>query len=389
MARAKPTWRKILNARFLRWWGLRLLVRLFPALGRRLAFFPDHVDMIAAADKVLMNEVYPIPAEEITPHMDFLRLCDARDSKAADLKLPNGAVTGRRTALYTRPWIDSVQSSVLLPDRGQMVLVRGESATFNAISARFNRKRVDVPGRVFAPLVTRNYFHLLLENGVRLLDLLESGLVSDAPLTIVTPAGGTKVETALYQGICALHPCTKLKIVDRDALVLPDEAVIHFPPDNYWEWPPLSRDATDRLAEAFDAVYGDAAKTDGPEVLHISRSGAKLRTLSNQDAFETALADRGAQTFIATYENHAEQIAKFRAARVVIGVHGAGLTNLAFCAPGTRVIEIFPENSVKSPYWWMAHKLGLDYRPIISGPGDYHLTFEADIEAVMSALEDA
>lgn len=38
----------------------------------------------------------------------------------------------------------------------------------------------------------------------------------------------------------------------------------------------------------------------------------------------------------------AEQMHLFNEARILIGPHGAGLTNLAFCQPGTRVVEIFP-----------------------------------------------
>ena len=54
MARAKPKWRRVLNARFLRWWLLGQLVRAVPVLGRKLAFFPENIDMIEGADKVLV-----------------------------------------------------------------------------------------------------------------------------------------------------------------------------------------------------------------------------------------------------------------------------------------------------------------------------------------------
>ncbi|MFK7943264.1 MAG: hypothetical protein AB8B85_10180, partial [Paracoccaceae bacterium] len=71
----------------------------------------------------------------------------------------------------------------------------------------------------------------------------------------------------------------------------------------------------------------------------------------------------------------------------VVAVHGAGLTNLLFCRPGTRVIEIFPGNFVKSPYWWLCRQLGLVHIPVTGGPGDYDQHFEVDIAAVTQALE--
>ncbi|MBC6479982.1 MAG: DUF563 domain-containing protein [Hormoscilla sp. GM7CHS1pb] len=43
------------------------------------------------------------------------------------------------------------------------------------------------------------------------------------------------------------------------------------------------------------------------------------------------------------------------------GAHGAGLGNIVFCHPGTKVIEFFAPNHVHIPYWAIANQLGLDY----------------------------
>jgi len=40
-----------------------------------------------------------------------------------------------------------------------------------------------------------------------------------------------------------------------------------------------------------------------------------------------------------------EQIELFSNADVVIGTHGAGLANILFCKPNTKVIEIFQARS--------------------------------------------
>lgn len=388
MARAKPKWRKVLNARFLRWWALGRVVRLFPAFGRKLAFFPDHIDMIEGADDVLSNEASQTPPSVFEPHMEFLSKCTAHDSKAPGIELPNGVVTGRRTALYRKAWIDTATSSVLLPEKARTVLVRGAYANWNATSARLGRQRVTVEGRAFCPLNTKNYFHVILENMIRLLDLLDSGVITDAPLTIVTQPGLTRVEDAFYNGLCKVYPWVTVQSVPTDALVEPGEAVLHFPPNNYWEWPPLSPSTKARMDLVFDNAYGHVAKAAGPGNLYLSRTGAKLRDPTNAAALVEALSQKGFAEFIASDQNHADQIAHFRAANRVVAVHGAGLTNLIFCSPGTKVIEVFPENFIKSPYWWLAQQLDLDYRPVIGGPGDYDQRFEVDIGAVLTALED-
>ncbi len=388
MARVKPKWRRVLNARYLRWWLLGRLVRGVPALGRKLAFFPDHVDMIEGADRVLANSRTSLPASSLQADMPFLRLCSPHDSRAPGVDLPNGVVTGQRTVLVSRPWIDAATGSVLLPRQARTVVVRGDHANWNATSAHLDRPRIEIEGRVFAPLITRNYFHLILENGVRLVNLLESGLVDDAKLTVIHHPGASAVETAMYRGIAMLYPSVRIRQVPPTALVLPDEAVLHFPTDNYWEWPPVNRAEAERLAAAFETVYGAKAKISGLPVLYLSRAGTKLRNPLNSAALDRALDQRGIAPFVATDANHAEQIARFRAAQIVIAVHGAGLTNLVFCAPGTRVIEIFPQNFVKSPYWRLANRLGLRYRPVIGGPGDYDQRFTVDVAAVQAALDE-
>lgn len=384
MARAKPAWRKVLNARFLRWWGLRHAVRLWPGLSRRLAFFPRAVGMIEAADTVLADARHLIPAEDLTPDLDFLQRCLPHDTTAPGLTLPDGVETGPRTALYKDAWIDMATGSILLPKRGATMIVRGERANWNATSARPRRPRVEIPETVFAPLNTVQYFHLLLENGLRVLDLMDSGTVPD--LTLVTPAPRTAVERAMYQGIAATTPGLALRQVPGDALVIPETACMHFPYGNHHEWPPMNRALADRLGAAFDAVYGDTARPEGPARLHLSRKGAKLRNPNNADDVDTLLSRHGFTPFVATDRNHPEQIARFRAARTIVAVHGAGLTNLVFCRPGTRVIEVFPENFVKSPYWWMCRQLGLTHVPVIGGPGDYDQNFHVDIAALSAAL---
>ncbi len=294
-------------------------------------------------------------------------------------------MTGRRTALYNNAWIDVSTGSILLPKQGKTVLVRGSFANWNATSLRFGRERVSIPGRAMPLLNTTNYFHLLLENGLRVLDLVESGLVNDAPLTLVNIEGRGLVDTALYDGITKLYPNVSVRHLPDGVLAVPDQIVCHFPRDPYWEWPPFGKAEANRLYEVFQATYGPVAPL-GTDRLHVTRRNVKLREPINAGALESHLTQRGFHSLTATDKNHEEQIARFRAARTIVAVHGAGLTNLVFCRPGTRVIEIFPENFVKSPYWWIARQLDLEYHPVLGGPGDYHLRFDVDLDGVDAAL---
>ena len=46
-----------------------------------------------------------------------------------------------------------------------------------------------------------------------------------------------------------------------------------------------------------------------------------------------------------------EQIDHFAAARVVVAPHGAALTNLTFCRPGVRLLELFAPGYLNPGYW--------------------------------------
>ena len=47
----------------------------------------------------------------------------------------------------------------------------------------------------------------------------------------------------------------------------------------------------------------------------------------------------------------ADQARLFSSAEVIVGAHGAGLVNLTFCQPGTKVIEIFSPTYITPLYW--------------------------------------
>ena len=54
-----------------------------------------------------------------------------------------------------------------------------------------------------------------------------------------------------------------------------------------------------------------------------------------------------------------DQILLFQSAEFIIGPHGAGLSNLLFCEPGTKVIEFMPSVELRPFFWVIAEKLNL------------------------------
>ena len=118
----------------------------------------------------------------------------------------------------------------------------------------------------------------------------------------------------------------------------------------------------------------------------MTRGSARLRRLINEQAVVAALDAAGFETFEPASGNHREQVETFRNADVVVAVHGAALTNLMFCRPGTLVVELFAEDHVKSTYLWLAHRLGLHHVAVVGTPGDLNQGFSISAQDVVDAV---
>ncbi len=96
------------------------------------------------------------------------------------------------------------------------------------------------------------------------------------------------------------------------------------------------------------------------QMIFISRSKANYRRLM----CEVELLEKLPSDFLVLHLEKMsldEQIEAFQSASVVISPHGAGLTNLTWCAPGTKVIELFSSKYKSVCYWMTSNHLALQY----------------------------
>ncbi|WP_410768839.1 glycosyltransferase family 61 protein [Fontibacillus sp. BL9] len=98
-----------------------------------------------------------------------------------------------------------------------------------------------------------------------------------------------------------------------------------------------------------------------PERIYISRSKADTRRIVNEDQVIRCLEEYGFASVCLEEYTVAEQIQLFAAAKAIVGPHGAGLANLAFCSPGTRIIELFHNEHIVPTYWMISNHNALDY----------------------------
>ena len=87
----------------------------------------------------------------------------------------------------------------------------------------------------------------------------------------------------------------------------------------------------------------------------------------------------------------AEQIAAFRAARLVIGAHGGGMSNIVFCQSGSFVYEMLPRDYPNVAFNRLAQAAGVNYwADLFEGVGEgnpYQRGWRIDLEIVTARLD--
>jgi len=123
-----------------------------------------------------------------------------------------------------------------------------------------------------------------------------------------------------------------------------------------WSVPVAAAATYGRLREAV------AAASEGDDAIYIARTDATRRRMTNEDALIAMLQRQGVRIIVPGALPVEQQFALFRRARLVIGPHGAGLTNIVACEPGTYFYELIPRDYVNYCYCQIAQACRLHYR---------------------------
>ena len=95
--------------------------------------------------------------------------------------------------------------------------------------------------------------------------------------------------------------------------------------------------------------------------IYLSRAKASGRRVINEEEIWPLLSDRGFVNVMLEDLSLADQITLFSEAEAVVGPHGAGFTNLIWCAPDTKVLEFFSPLYVNLCYWAISSLTRADY----------------------------
>lgn len=226
-----------------------------------------------------------------------------------------------------------------------------------------------VPGTV-ASLATRatgvNYYHALMDLLPRW-GILREALPDVRPDALVVNTGTSYCRALLamvgvQEGPYRLVESTKHLCLRADRLLAPSVTNAHtLAPRWTTEW--LRRTLPPR-----------GAASDLPRRLYVGRGRKRnSRRVVNEDAVLEALRPWGFTELDPGALTVQEQIDAFAAAEVVVGVHGAALTNLNFAPPGVRVLELFAPHYLNPSFWSIVDNVpDSRYRYLVGEPSWLH-----------------
>ncbi|MEH7480114.1 glycosyltransferase family 61 protein [Neobacillus drentensis] len=187
-------------------------------------------------------------------------------------------------------------------------------------------------------VVGRNYYHWMYEVIPRIHLLQQSGINVERYIVKSEPDHiPFQSETLYYLGItndqlikthCGFH-------IQADHLVVPSQ------PSFATKW------GYDFLRKTF--LKEDNMNSTEKMRIYISRKWSRI--ITNESDLWDLLKQYGFIKVELETLSVAEQARLFSTAEVIVGAHGAGLANLTFCRPDTKVIEIFTPTYITPLYW--------------------------------------
>jgi capsular polysaccharide biosynthesis protein len=170
--------------------------------------------------------------------------------------------------------------------------------------------------------------------------------------------------TRYHRELLALSGLDRLPTIEagRNSAVKADHLLVPSP-SNPTEVAP--RGMVEWVRRTFPAAETD----DKPSRIFVTRTGGRnTRRLIEEPELWPELEKRGFVRIDPGAMSVRDQIDHFAAADVIVGIHGAALTNLVFAKPGVSVLELFTSTYVKHCFWAITDSIeGATYRYLIGG----------------------
>jgi len=225
----------------------------------------------------------------------------------------------------------------------------------------------------------RNYFHTLLDNLPRLFLLHHQAYAEIEKIQLLVTNRLTDQEEFFLRRMCPPNvECLYIeegRFYETERFIFPSfivQEAAAFLPQPYFDW--FRRIALPERASRRDRK------------LFISRAQAERRRIKNDGAVHALLERYGYEICMLEAMSLGDQIQTFHDAVAVVGVHGAGWTNLIFAPENTPVVELFASRRVVPHYYYLSKTLRSPYAYLTHDGKDIHDDFEVDVQELEKRL---
>ena len=198
------------------------------------------------------------------------------------------------------------------------------------------------PALLLARAGSTNYGHWLVEHLGTLL-LLREALPALRPRLLVNGTPG--------EGMRRVYTDSARLVGFEEAALLPIAGRRPLPVEDLLLLSPASAHPHMKHPHVLAALARLAPPGPVEDLLFVRRTSTTKRVLRNLDTIEAAAARLRFRTIEPGRMTLAEQVATFARARVVVGVSGADLTNIAFMPAGGEVVCLLPARGRNLFFW--------------------------------------
>lgn len=100
--------------------------------------------------------------------------------------------------------------------------------------------------------------------------------------------------------------------------------------------------------------------------IFVSRQKSRGRRFLNESDYKSWIKSNGFEEIYLEELTVLEQLKVFQESKIIIGAHGAGLTNIFMCNPGTRIVELFGKPpAFYTDFYRLANQLHLKYQFVV------------------------
>ena len=368
----------------IRFFLLKLMYFVMPRLAIRRNLFPFSNDRNRVPHKVLnqftINSELHL-SEEIQKQLS--------NDMTHEMKKCKGVIHQSGKLDYT---IYSYKNVAVLGHTGQAIdLDRNISLTkctkFNVKLKKLHEKRIiNQTDQLIVNFVNIsegfNYFHFMVERVVYMYTIIKELNKSDKRLLVLVHPTTNDLELGLRQFMESSFENVNFHVLETNTKLLCNRIITYSVVRDCNFRIPVSIEDVRIINDIFRSQYSikQSKNTKGRRI-YVSRMLAS-RKMINEKVLTDYLAANGFDVFCLEKISHKSQIELFSEASIVIGSHGANLTNIIFSPQKTFVIDIIPRNFCSSIFAWTSHILGHDYHYVLTGRSFANSYFRIDRNAI-------